>query len=282
MKTLTTCLLALSLSWSMTACDDDSDDSGAAGAGGAVAGAGGGEAGAGGGEAGAGGGEAGAGGGEAGAGGGEAGAGGGEAGAGGDVGGAGGEAGMGGGGEFSDACIDACTTLADCSANSDACPGITPDTRDAFYDACLPTCEANPALRALVNGEDCDGTVNTLRGLNADFDAGCIDDEGGVEPFSDDEVQELYNNTCAPCHIGGGASGGLSLDDHVANTVGVVANQVGELSLIEPGDVEGSYLWHKLVGTHADVGGSGQQMPLGAGPWSQENLDRFAAWIESL
>ncbi|MFN3201053.1 MAG: choice-of-anchor X domain-containing protein [Bradymonadia bacterium] len=157
------------LALGMVACDDD-DDGGS------------GTAGAGGGEAGAGGGEAGAGGGEAGAGGGEAGAGGGEAGAGGGEGGAGGEAGMGGaggGGEFSQACIDACTTLADCSANSDACPGITPETRDGFYDACLPTCEANPALRALVNGDDCDGTVNTLRGLNEDFDNGCVDDGMG-------------------------------------------------------------------------------------------------------
>ncbi|MFN3200319.1 MAG: hypothetical protein ACE366_18115 [Bradymonadia bacterium] len=157
-------ILALALSALALGCEsDDPEDT-------PVGGSGGGEAGAGGEAGGGAGGEAGG----AGAGGEAGGAGAG--GMGGDPGGAGGEGGMGGDGP-GQACIDACTALADCSAASDACPGITPETRDAFYDACLPTCEANPALRALVNGDDCDGTINTLRGLNEDFDAGCIADE---------------------------------------------------------------------------------------------------------
>ncbi|MFN3202905.1 MAG: hypothetical protein ACE366_31220 [Bradymonadia bacterium] len=174
MKRLMMMLVIPSL-FALTACDDDDEGGSAAGGAGGEAGMGG-DVGGAGGEAGMGG--------DVGGAGGEAGMGGDVGGAGGDVGGAGGMGGM----MVSDACIEACTVLADCSANSDACPGITPETRDGFYDACLPTCEANPALRALVNGDDCDGTVNTLRGLNEDFDAGCLP---GAEPRGADNPPEL-------------------------------------------------------------------------------------------
>ena len=148
------------LALGMVACDDDDDGDGTpAGGSGGMTGGTGGMTGGTGGDVG--------------------GMGGGEGGAGGEVGGMGGGEGGAGGMTYSQACIDACTVLADCSQSSDACPGITEENRDSFYEQCLPTCEANPALRALVNGDDCDGTITTLRSLNESFDEGCVDESMG-------------------------------------------------------------------------------------------------------
>lgn len=169
MKRLTM-LLVLPGLLALSACDDDDDDGGSGGSGGSggvVGGAGG----------------------DVGGAGGVGGDVGGMGGAGGDVGGMGGMIGGAGGMSFSQACIDACTVLADCSAGSDACPGITDENRDSFYDECLPTCEANPALQALVDGDNCDGTIETLRGLNASFDEGCVaDGEGARGPDNPPEL----------------------------------------------------------------------------------------------
>jgi hypothetical protein len=49
--------------------------------------------------------------------------------------------------------------------------------------------------------------------------------------------------------------------------------------LIAPGSPEDSYLWHKLRGTHLDVGGSGERMPLVAPPLDAETMDRIETWI---
>jgi len=66
---------------------------------------------------------------------------------------------------------------------------------------------------------------------------------------------------------------------------------VPELNLIEPGDPEASYLWHKLCGTHLDVGGEGEAMPRafsfseGSGtvwnyPLDRADLELIELWIE--
>ena len=157
-------ILALAIGALAMGCEDDDPEGTPAGGSGGMTGGMGGDVGGAGGDVG-------------GAGGDVGGAGGDVGGAGGDVGGAGGDVGGAGGMMYSEACIEACTVLADCSAGSDVCPGITDENRDSFYDECLPTCEANPALQALVDGDNCDGTIETLRGLNASFDEGCMVDE---------------------------------------------------------------------------------------------------------
>jgi len=43
--------------------------------------------------------------------------------------------------------------------------------------------------------------------------------------------------------------------------VGVQSPQFPKFSIIEPGDPAASYLWHKINGTQASVGGSGLMMP---------------------
>jgi hypothetical protein len=123
-----------------------------------------------------------------GAAGGEGGAGGG-GGAGGAIGGAGGgEGGAGGAMGPTEACIDACTTLSDCAAQDDFCPGVDPgETRDALYAGCLETCADSAAIAAVVNslGGDCASVVSTVSGVSVDFVANC--EGAGPPPFGTPE-----------------------------------------------------------------------------------------------
>lgn len=50
---------------------------------------------------------------------------------------------------------------------------------------------------------------------------------------------------------------------------------------VRPGDAEQSYLWHKLAGTHLDVGGSGFLMPKPpySTPLSEAQIELFRQWI---
>ena len=52
---------------------------------------------------------------------------------------------------------------------------------------------------------------------------------------------------------------------------------------IEAGSKEDSYLFHKLRGTHLDVGGSGLRMPRSGPPYlSDSDVDRIGAFIDGL
>lgn len=98
------------------------------------------------------------------------------------TGGAGG-AGGGAGGGVSKTCADICTVLYNCGLEMKdgmkLCPGFKGGLEsDAFVkgsmdNGCEATCEAQPALGALVDGENCEGTITTLKGLNATFKDTC-------------------------------------------------------------------------------------------------------------
>jgi mono/diheme cytochrome c family protein len=95
-----------------------------------------------------------------------------------------------------------------------------------------------------------------------------------------EEVQAILDINCAGCHVGGGMSGGMGLDD-VTLQIGVPSNGAPAVARIQAGDHESSYLWHKISGTQVEVGGGGGQMPLG-GVLLQEEIDLIAAWIDAL
>ncbi len=69
-------------------------------------------------------------------------------------------------------CQAACEILF-CCAEGDRCAGLDSSSEDAFIDGCLDGCAANMALIAVVNGGDCDGTVNTIKTVNPTFAASC-------------------------------------------------------------------------------------------------------------
>lgn len=90
------------------------------------------------------------------------------------------------------------------------------------------------------------------------------------------DVQPILDASCAICHIDA-TSGGLNFGGGRADLVNVPSAQ-SSLDLIEPGDPEASYLFHKIRGTHQSVGGSGGRMPAG-GTLSGDDEDVIEAWI---
>ncbi len=108
---------------------------------------------------------------------------------------------------------------------------------------------------------------------------------GGEEPPLVDfaEIELVFGRNCVGCHGSGeAASESLDLTAGAAHAalVGVPSVQVPALERVTPGDVDGSYLWHKLNDTHRAVGGSGDPMP----PYltlSEQDLLLFAGWIEA-
>ena len=98
------------------------------------------------------------------------------------------------------------------------------------------------------------------------------------------DIQPIFNANCVFCHTPGGqghGATGLSLEAAASfsGLVGQAATQLGSMSRITSSDPANSYLWHKLNNTQASVGGVGDQMPRGAAPLSQGDLDLIEQWI---
>jgi hypothetical protein len=96
------------------------------------------------------------------------------------------------------------------------------------------------------------------------------------------DIQPLMNANCT-CHLQG-ASGTMTAPFMTLNPgishgeiVGVASMQ-SDLVRVAPGDLEASYLWHKLEGTHLDVGGMGTAMPPTT-PLQAADRELVRAWI---
>lgn len=75
-------------------------------------------------------------------------------------------------------CQAACNTIFQCALQSDdngllLCPGIEPGDQSLFVPGCADTCEQQMGLLAIVDPDDCQGTIETLQTLNAEFDQVC-------------------------------------------------------------------------------------------------------------
>lgn len=133
------------------------------------------------------------------------------------------------------------------------------------------------------NQEDCDNDgFGDICDLECDRDTngdGVCDVPSGIS-FAN-EVETIFSAHCGTCHLNGNASGGLNLDPGNAygNLVDVPSTQA-PLDRVEPGDPQASYLWHKLLGTQDEVGGSGAQMPRGRSPLGGCDLRTIRIWIE--
>lgn len=94
------------------------------------------------------------------------------------------------------------------------------------------------------------------------------------------EVWPIFENRCATAGCHENLSPPLMPDQAMswANMVGVPALSAAA-NYVEPGDPDGSYLWHKLVGTQSTVpGGGGLTMPYG-GQMCASELQAIYAWI---
>lgn len=142
-------------------------------------------------------------------------------------------------------------------------------------------------LLALVAGCDGDG-----QGADASSEAPVDVEADGLEvvqdvddelpaPTHETDIQPIWTVRCAPCHVGD-VSGGLDLSPGSAygNVVDVPAAGLPSMDRIEPGSTADSYLWHKVSGTQASVGGSGSTMPVG-GSLTAHERDLLERWIEA-
>ena len=124
-----------------------------------------------------------------------------------------------------------------------------------------------------------DPTTSATDGSDPTADTGVV----AVDYMTD--IQPIWDMRClVGCHIEGGNGAlttGLILSADLSHASLVDAMSVGGSSLVRvaPGDYENSYLWHKIMNTQVDVGGSGYQMPIGGLP--EEEVAKIEAWIEA-
>ena len=127
--------------------------------------------------------------------------------------------------------------------------------------ACI--CTSEPPFVVAVGG-DCDDTDPSIHPVAIERDNGADDDcdgelDEGVR--HGDDIQPIWNYHCLLCHIDGGFGGGLVLVGARETLLTQGSGQVDGMPLVAPGDPDASYLWHKLTGTHEEVGGWGESMP---------------------
>lgn len=99
------------------------------------------------------------------------------------------------------------------------------------------------------------------------------------------DIQPILDGHCVQCHMTGAAQAGLILEDGASYEmlVGVPSSQA-RLSRVQPGQPEASYLFLKLMGTHAGAGGEGSGMPLVEGvykPLDAKSIALIRSWIQS-
>lgn len=91
-------------------------------------------------------------------------------------------------------------------------------------------------------------------------------------------VQPIFAQSCATnlaCHVAGGAGPvDLSAPGSYAAIFEVAASQNPSKNYVTPFNVDGSYLFDKIIGT-----GVGSRMPLGAAPLSDEQTNAIRNWI---
>jgi hypothetical protein len=107
-----------------------------------------------------------------------------------------------------------------------------------------------------------------------------------VAPDFEDEIQPILESACL-CHFSAMPGGmmtapylNLNAGFAVGELVDVDSVQVPSMKRVAPGDIDNSYLVHKLRGTHADVGGPADTDPMPPlAPLAEDDIMRIEAWI---
>lgn len=88
---------------------------------------------------------------------------------------------------------------------------------------------------------------------------------------------------CTGCHPNEPPAAGLDLHGNpqfiYENLVEVPSTELPGMHRITRGAPSESYLWRKINGTHLEIGGSGEMMPLGAPALDEETLNIIERWI---
>jgi hypothetical protein len=95
------------------------------------------------------------------------------------------------------------------------------------------------------------------------------------------DIVPLLKSRCVMCHLPGAEQAGLALHPKggYANLIDVKSTQ-SPLVRVSPGKPDDSYLYRKLTGTQAQVGGSGERMPFGDATLTAEEIERVRRWIK--
>ena len=124
-----------------------------------------------------------------------------------------------------------------------------------------------------------------------DPDAGPADPDAGGGPTFAELSSAILMPRCAGCHDGDTFSPSPDLRGEAAHgrIVSVASSLPGGMSLVEPGDPDGSYLYRKVAGTHGAICDElelpredcGEQMPRGTGavPLDDAELALVETWI---
>lgn len=146
--------------------------------------------------------------------------------------------------------------------------------------ACQPTDTPDPAPADTAEAADTATDTDTDTGADTDS-SGTTDDTGTpAEATFDRDVVPILEVKCAGCHYSEPQGLRLYGDGVYDLLVGHQAGQLRSMDRVTPGDLDQSYLWHKLNGTHEEVGGTGSAMPTVYGePLTAAELDTFRAWI---
>ncbi len=75
-------------------------------------------------------------------------------------------------------CQTGCEALFDCALENDSggnqnCPGLQASDQALVVPSCVSQCNNTMALLALIDPSDCEGTINTISNLSAQFDNAC-------------------------------------------------------------------------------------------------------------
>ena len=183
----------------------------------------------------------------------------------------------------------ACDELDECALGTDDCAEDAECTNvvASFQCACLPGfvgdgVRCDDIDECARDVDDCDPRAQCIN-TPGDFQCRCLPGEIGdgrvctsLEWVTD--VLSSPESGCAGCH----ADVFPNLSD-VTHLIALPSRQ-SPLSLIEPGDHQQSYLYHKLAGTHRapPADGAGETMPLERRSLDAPSLARLALWIDSL
>lgn len=110
-------------------------------------------------------------------------------------------------------------------------------------------------------------------------------DTGAVAVDYMTDIQPIWDARCVEsCHISTGIAQTygplLTADVSYDQIVEAMSKTVPGIVQVKPGSTKDSYLWHKVNGTQANVGGTGLQMPQG-GMLTADELATIEAWINA-
>ncbi len=97
------------------------------------------------------------------------------------------------------------------------------------------------------------------------------------------QVQPIFDKSCAGsfCHAGTSPSQGQNLEAGKSydNIVNIPSAEAPGVMRVKPFDTENSYLYRKLEGEQADLGGSGGRMPFGKPALAADQIKLIEDWI---